>query len=132
MQIIIFSLLIIALILYLIYKIKKSFTKKELTTYALVVVAIIVAIVFSSIEQKNQLPNAFKEYYKAHKNLEVLKLSYSKTNVEVLSSSKNVYKFNYIIKKDSYEYFCEAKNIEVIQVEDEYIFKNFKEECKVK
>lgn len=132
MQILIFSLLIIGLVIFAIYKIKKSFTKKELTTYAVVIVGIIGVIIFLSYEKKNQLPNAFKEYYKTHKNMEVLKLSYNQTNVDVLSSNKNIYKFNYIIQKDAKEYFCEAKDVEVIQVEDEYIFKNFNEECKAR
>lgn len=132
MQILIFSLLIIALIIYLVYKVKTSFTKRELVTTLLIGIAIIAGIVFLNIEKKNQLPNAFKQYYKEHKNLEVLKLSFNQTNVDVLSSSKNVYKFNYIIEKNSQEYFCEAKDVEVIQVEDEYIFKNFNEECKAR
>ncbi|GGD35037.1 hypothetical protein GCM10012288_06270 [Malaciobacter pacificus] len=132
MQILIFSLLIIALIIYLVYKIKTSFTKKELVTTSVVAVSIVVAILFFSVEKKNQLPNAFKQYYKEHKGLEVLKLSFNQTNVEVLSSSKNIYKFNYLIQKEGQEYFCEAKDVEVIKVEDEYIFKDFKEECRVR
>ena len=132
MQILIFSLLIIALILFLIYKIKKSFTKKELISFSSIIVLIIVASIYFNKQNQDSLPKAFKQYYLEHKNIEILKLSFSQQNVEVLSSSKSIYNIDYIISKDTKEYVCQAKDIEVIKIEDEYIFNNFKEECKIK
>ena len=132
MQILIFSVLIIALIVFLIYKIKKNFTKKELISFISIIVLIIVASIYFNKQNKDMMPKAFKQYYLKHNNLDVLKLSISQQNVQVLSSSKSIYNFDYIISKDAREYVCQAKDIEVIKIEDEYIFNNFKETCKVK
>lgn len=132
MQILIFTLLILGLILFTIYKIKKSFSKKELLTFSVIVIAIIISFIYYNNKVENRLPIAFKKFYLEHKNIQIEKLSYLKTNIEVLKSSKNIYNFNYIFTKENKEYFCEAKDIEVIQIEDEFIFKNFKEDCKIK
>lgn len=132
MQILIFSLLIIALVFYVIYRIKKSFTKKELINFTILIILIIGSFIYYDKNQEERFPNAFKKFYLEHNNLQIEKLSYSKKNLEVLNSTKGIYTFNYIILKDEKEYFCEAKDIEVVQIEDEFVFKNFKEECRVK
>ncbi|MGM0518160.1 MAG: hypothetical protein ACQERD_00795 [Campylobacterota bacterium] len=132
MQIIIFSLIIIAIIVYITYRVKKSFTKKEIGTFVSIIVVIIAGLLYYNNFQKEKLPKAFKVYYKEQKGYEIEKLSIKQTNVQVLSSSDEIYDFIYIIKKDGKEYFCEAKNVESVLIEDEYYFKNFNEECKVK
>ena len=134
MQILLFSLVILAIIIYIVYKIKNSFTKKELIGFIVIIFIIIASSIYLTKQNGNKLPNAFKQYYLKHKNIEVLKLSFSQQNVEMLSSNKSnsIYNFDYIISKDGKEFVCHAKNIQVIKIEDEYIFNNFKEECKLK
>ena len=132
MQIIIFSLIIIAIIVFVIYKVKKSFTKKEIATFFSIITVIIAGLIYYNYVQNERLPKAFKAYYKEQKGYEVKKLSIKQTNVQVLSSSDAIYDFMYIINKNGKYYFCEANNVESILIEDEYYFKNFNESCKVK
>lgn len=129
MKIIIVALLLIIVISYLVYKIRTNFTKKELISFFLISLAVIILTTYLGKEQKNKMPNAFKKFYLNQTNIEIKKISASQTNVTVLKSDTNIYKFNYIILKNNQEYFCEANNIEVIEIENEYIFKNFKETC---
>lgn len=132
MQILIFSLLIIALIVYVIYKVKKTFSKKEIIGFFSLIVIVIAGIIYTNYLDENKLPDTFKTNYLKEKNIEILKLSYNQKNFEVLSSSKAVYDFTYIIKKDEKEYVCEAKNVEIILIEDEYVFKKYNEKCRLK
>jgi hypothetical protein len=82
--------------------------------------------------QEEKLPNVFKENYLKEHNTEILKLSSTQVNFEVLSSTKAIYDFIYIINRDNKEYVCEAKNVEVLFIEDEYVIKKYKEDCKLK
>lgn len=132
MQIIIFSLIIIAMIAFVFYKVKKSFTKKEIISFISLIVVIVAGLIYYNYFQNEKLPKAFKSYYKEQKGYEIEKLSIKQTNVQVLSSSDEIYNFVYIINKNGKEYFCEAKDVESVLVEDEYYFRNFKENCKVK
>ncbi|MGA1939338.1 hypothetical protein [Arcobacter sp. YIC-310] len=132
MQILIFSLLIIALIIYVVYKIKKTFTKKELISFTSIVILLITGAVYLNHLEENKLPNAFKANYLDEKGIKIEKLSINQTSLEVLSSSKQIYDFIYIINKNGKDLVCEAKNVEAQLIEDEYVFKNFKEECRLK
>lgn len=132
MQILIFSLLILAVIIYVIYKIKKTFTKKEVITFFTIVGVLIIGMFYFNEIEKNKLPMAFKNHYLNEKGIEISKLSYSQTNIEVLSNSKKILDFIYIIEKDEKEYVCEAKNVETQLIEDEYVFKKYKEDCRIK
>ncbi|APW65092.1 hypothetical protein LPB137_04175 [Poseidonibacter parvus] len=132
MQIILFSLIILAVLIYIIYKIKRSFTKKDFIIFFVIITAIIIAITYYNNSQEQKLPNAFKANYLQEKNIEISKLSYTQVNFEVLRSTKFVYDFLYIIKKNDKEYVCEAKNVEVQKIEDEYIFKKYNENCRLK
>ena len=132
MQLALFSLLILAVLTYIVLKIKKTFTKKDFIIFFGVIIIIISSIVYYNKEQENKLPNAFKANYLQEKNIEIEKLSFTQVNFEVLRSSKFVYDFIYIINKDNKEYVCEAKNVEVQKIEDEYIFKKYSEKCRLK
>jgi len=132
MQIILFSLIILAIVIYIIFKIKKTFTKKDFIIFITGIVFIIVGFIYYNNVQENKLPNAFKINYLQEKNIEIIKLSYTQVNFEVLRSTKFVYDFLYIINKDNKEYVCEAKDVEVQKIEDEFIFKKYKEECRLK
>lgn len=132
MQLVLFSLLILAILTYIILKIKKTFTKKDFIVFFGVIAIIIASIVYYNKAQENKLPNAFKANYLQEKNLEIEKLSFTQVNFEVLRSTKFVYDFLYIVNKDNKEYVCEAKNVEVQKIEDEYIFKKYTEKCRLK
>jgi len=132
MQLILFSLVILAVVVYIIFKIKKTFTKKDFIIFFTVIVLIIVAFLYYDKAQENKLPNAFKANYLQERNIQIEKLSFTQVNFEVLRSTKFVYDFLYIINKNDKEYVCEAKNVEVQKIEDEYIFKKYKEECRLK
>lgn len=132
MQVLVASLVILALITFIVYKIKKSITKKDIIIFLAVVALIIVGLIYNGKIQEEKLPNVFKENYLKQKNIEILKLSSTQVNFEVLSSTRSIYDFIYIIKKGNQEYLCEAKNVEVLLVEDEYVIKEYQEECKLK
>ena len=132
MQVLVASLVILALLTFIVYKIKKSITQKDVIIFLITVVLIIVAIAYNSKVQEEKLPNVFKENYLKQKNTEILKLSSTQVNFEVLSSKKSIYDFIYIIKRDNKEFVCEAKNVEVLLIEDEYVIKKYKEECRLK
>lgn len=132
MQILIFSLIVIAFIVFIIYKVKKTFTQKEIIGFISLIIILIAGMIYFNSLEENKLADAFKENYKNDRNIEILKLSYNQTNIEVLSSNKQVYDFIYIIKKDEKEYVCEAKSVEIQQIEDEYVFKKIKEDCRLK
>jgi len=132
MQILIFSLIILAILAYVIFKIKKSFTKKDIIYFFVILGLIIAAIVYFNKMQEEKLPNVFKANYLQENNIEILKLSSTQVNFEVLSSTKSIYNFIYIINRDNKEFVCEAKNVEVLLIEDEYVIKKYKEECRLK
>jgi len=132
MKILIISLLIIALIVYVIYKVKKTFTKKELYSFIAVIGFIIAGMLYYNHLEENKMPDAFKAKYLKEKNLVISKLSYTYSTLEVVSSNSSKYNFAYIITKNDKEYVCEAKDVEVQKIEDEYVFKKYKEDCRLK
>lgn len=132
MQVLVASLVILALLTFIVYKIKKSITKKDIIIFFAVLGLIIVGLIYNGKIQEEKLPNVFKENYLIQKNIEILKLSSTQVNFEVLSSTRSIYDFIYIIKKGNQEYVCEAKNVEVLLIEDEYVIKEYKENCKLK
>ncbi len=132
MKVALFTLFILAFIAYLVYKIKQSFSKKELVYISIAVLLIIGFSSYLTHKHKHKLPNTFKEDYLKNKNIKILKLSYKQTNGETLSSSKEIYDFIYIINKNNQEYVCEAKKVEAQLIEDEYVFKPYKETCREK
>lgn len=132
MQIIIFTLLIIAVIIYGVYKIKKTFTKTEIISFFAIIIFIIFGMSYLNNENKNKLPDTFKKEYLKNKKVEISKISFVQTNISVLNSTKEIYDFVYIITKNNQEYVCEAKNVEAQLIEDEYVFKPYKEDCRLK
>ena len=132
MQVLVASLVILGLLTFIVYKIKKSITKKDIIIFFVILGLLIVGLTYNNKIKEEKLPNVFKENYLKEKNIEILKLSSTQVNFEVLSSTKSIYDFIYIIKKDNQEYLCEAKNVEVLLIEDEYVIKDYKEECKLK
>ena len=132
MQVLVASLVILGLLTFIVYKIKKSITKKDIIIFFVVLALAIAGLVYNNKVQEEKLPNVFKENYLKEKNIEILKLSSTQVNFEVLSSTRSIYDFIYIIKKGNQEYVCEAKNVEVLLIEDEYVIKEYKENCKVK
>lgn len=132
MQILIFSLIIIAFIVFIIYKIKKTFSKKEIYSFFTVITILIIGMIYYNDIEDKKLPSSFKEHYFNEKNIEIIKMSYTQTNMEILSNSKEIYDFVYIVEKENKQYICEAKNVEAQKIEDEYVFKKYKEDCRLK
>ena len=132
MQVLVGTLIFLAIVVYIIYRIKKTFTKKEIYGFIGVVVVLIAGMLYYNNLEDNKLPDAFKAHYLNEKNIDIVKLSYNRTDLEMLSSSKEIYDFVYIIEKDTKQYVCEAKNVEAQRIEDEYVFKKYKEECRLK
>jgi len=131
MQILISIILIIILIGYIVYKIDKKFEKKEIIILVAVVIVVILAFTFYQKNQKEFLPNQFKEKYKKEKGLEILKLSSELLNNKNVSSKKHfIYKFTYIINKNNKEYLCVTSDVEINKIEDTYVFGKWEEECK--
>jgi archaellum component FlaF (FlaF/FlaG flagellin family) len=132
MQILIFSLVILAFILYIIYKIKKSFTKKDIIIVIGVFALVFIGFLYYGNAQDNKIPNAFKTKYENEKKQTIKKISFTQNNQQVSSKDTGIYNFIYIINKGDKEYVCEAKKVEVQKIEDEFVFKNYKEECRLK
>ena len=132
MQIIIFSLIILAVLIYLILKIKKSFTKKDVISFFAIIAIILAAITYYNKVQEDKIPNLFKANYMQEKNIQIQKLTLTQVNIEDLSSTRAVYDFLYIINKNGKDFVCEAKNVEVQKIEDEYVFKKYTEKCRLK
>jgi len=132
MQILIFSLLVIALVVYIVYKVKKTFTKKEIYSFLGLIAFIIAGMIYYNHLEENKMPEAFKAKYLNEKNIVITKLSYKYSTLDIVSSNNSKYNFAYIITKDGKQYVCEAKDVEVQKIEDEYVFKNYKEECRLK
>lgn len=136
MQIMVFSLILIALAAFIIYKVNDKFETKEITILITLIVIIIGATTLLLNKDENALPDIFKTKYEASKNVEIIKLSSERLNNKTTSSKTNfVYRFDYIIKKDNKELVCTANNIKIKKIEDEYIFENFdsfKEKCSSK
>ncbi len=131
MQIFIAIILIIILIALIIYKLNNQFEKKELLILISIIVVVILVFTMYEKNQKNFLPNAFKEKYKKETNVDILKLSSELLNNKVISSKDHfIYKFTYIIRKNNKEYLCVANNVNINKIQDEYIFDKWIEECK--
>lgn len=127
------SLIIAALI---IYKINKKFEARELIILLVVVVVPVIIGTYLLDNKSNEVPNKFKSKYESEKDVKILKLTFERLNNKNVSSKTNfIYDFNYIVQKDNKELFCNAKEVKIKKIQDEYIFENFEklnEECKSK
>lgn len=136
MQILFIIILFLALLTFLIFKIRNKFKIKELITFLVTITFLSLAGYFYLEKEENKIPNLFKAKYEDKFKIEIKKFSYTRVNNIYLSSDKIfLYNFNYIIEKDSLEQFCSVKNQKIIKIEDEYVFESFdklKEECKKK
>lgn len=132
MQILIFSLLILLLIVFLVYRVKKRFTNKDLQRLLIVVGVVIAGLFLYDGYLDEKIPNSFKAKYLKDKNIKIDKLTYNKTSVEAVSSNKSNYSFSYIINKDGKDFVCQANDVLVTTIEDEIIVSDFKEKCQEK
>jgi hypothetical protein len=126
MQIIIASLILIAVLAFIIYKVNNKFETREATILLIIIVITAIGTSLFLNKQENFIPKMFKEKYQEDRKIKVLKLSYERLNNKTVASNTNfVYKFDYIIKKDNKEFVCSSNNVKVKKIEDEYIFINF-------
>ncbi len=133
MQILIFSLIVILLLGYIFYKLEQFYSKKTIIIGTLFTIGIIWLGVYFSNNNEIGINKAFKEKYKQEFGYKIDKLSSNIINKgKNLSLNEYFYKFIYIVKKDNKEFVCEANDIFVQVIEDEYVFKDIKEECREK
>jgi ABC-type uncharacterized transport system substrate-binding protein len=126
MQIMVFSLILIALAAFIIYKVNDKFETKEIIILITLIVIIIGTTILLLNKDENVLPEIFKTKYEASKNVEIIKLSSERLNNKTTSSKTNfVYRFDYIINKDNKELVCTANSVKIKKIEDEYVFENF-------
>lgn len=135
MQIILFSLIVIGLLGYVMYKLSTVYTislQKILISLTAVFVLISVGI-FLSVDNKEDFEELFKEKYKSQFGYEISKISSENiVDSQLLSKTDMYYKFIYIVEKEGKTYVCEANNVLIQKIEDEYVFQPIKEECRVK
>ncbi|MDD2640214.1 MAG: hypothetical protein PHS65_04405 [Arcobacteraceae bacterium] len=133
MQIMLGFIALLALVVYIIYKVNKKFEKKEFMILLGIVVLMIIGYILYEKKQETFFPNLFQEKYLTDKNIAIEKLSYELLNNKNISSrTQFIYKFVYIIQKDEKEYLCTAPKVEINKIGDEFIFTNFntlQEEC---
>ena len=126
MQIILIVILFIVFIAFIIYKINNKFETKEfLILTAILILSGILA--YALVEDKKQeVPELFKAKYEKTNNVTISKFSFERLNNKMVTSRTNfIYNFDYIILKDGIEYVCNAKNVKIKKIEDEYVFENF-------
>ncbi|MDX9796103.1 MAG: hypothetical protein RBT24_04685 [Arcobacteraceae bacterium] len=133
MQIMLGFIALLALVVYIIYKVNKKFEKKEFMILLGIVVLMIIGYILYEKKQETFFPNLFQEKYLTDKNIAIEKLSYELLNNKNISSrTQFIYKFVYIIQKDEKEYLCTAPKVEINKIGDEFVFSNFntlQEEC---
>lgn len=136
MQIIISTLIFMAILSFIIYKINNKFSNKELVILLTIVTIGVVAMQLFLENKEDKIPSLFVKKYETIKNVKILKLSYEELNNKNISSDINfIYKFDYIIEKDKKQLVCTANKVQIKKIEDEYVFINFatfKETCKNK
>ncbi len=136
MQILAITVIFLAILAFLIFKIRDRFKIKELVILLAIIFSFSLVTYFYLENKENKIPNLFKAKYEEELKIKIKKFSSTRVNNIYLSSDKIfVYDFNYIIEKNGIEEFCSLKNQKIIKIEDEYVFENFKElkeECKKK
>lgn len=136
MQIIVSTLIFMAILSFIIYKINNKFSNKELIILLTIVTIGVIAMQLFLENKEDKIPSLFVKKYENIKNIKILKLSYEELNNKNISSDINfVYKFDYIIEKDKKQLVCTANKVQIKKIEDEYVFTNFstfKETCKNK
>ncbi|RXJ83136.1 hypothetical protein [Arcobacter sp. CECT 8985] len=133
MQIILFMLVIIILLLVIYQKLRRKYSAKKIAMGTLLLIIILSLGVYISSTSESGIKKAFIQKYKKEFGYKIAKLTATMlTNNETRNSNEYYYKFVYIVNKNKKEYVCEANNIFVQLIEDEYVFKTIKEECREK
>lgn len=124
---------LVALVVYILYKVNKKFEKKEFILLLIIIASIIVGYLVYEKKKENYFPNLFTQTYLKRNNIAIEKLSYELLNNKYISSKTQfIYKFTYIIQKEGKEFLCTAPKVEINKIGDEFIFTNFanlQEEC---
>ncbi len=133
MQILIFSLIVVLLLGYIFYKLNQFYSKKVIISWTLFVVGFVWLSIYLSSYSEVGINKAFKAKYKKEFGYKIDKLSSNIINKgKNLGLNEYFYKFIYIVKKDNKEFVCEANDVYVQMIEDEYVFKEIKEKCREK
>lgn len=130
MQYLVGFTLLIALVVFILYKVNNQFEKKEFTILLIIISVTVLIYNLYEDKQDNFYPNLFKEHYTNTHQTEIEKLSYKLLNNQQISAKdKFIYNFTYIIRKEKQTYLCEAKNVTISKIEDSYVFEKYEEDC---
>ncbi len=133
MQIFIAFLLLLALLVFLIYKVNNKFEKKEFIILSVILIITIGGYFFYDKNQDERFPKKFQALYLKHNNIAISNLSYELLNNKNISSKNYfIYKFTYVINKDGKNSICIMPKVEIEKIGKEFVFKNFiqlEEEC---
>lgn len=133
MQIIIFVLVLIILGAVIYQKLRRKYTTGQILLGTTAITVLFIGSIYIFNMSEGGIKAAFKSKYKEIYGNEISKLSASiMQSKKGLEANEYFYRFVYITIKDKKEYVCEARNVFVQLIEDEYVFKEIKEECREK
>jgi len=133
MQIIIFVLVLIILGAVVYQKLRRRYAASQILLGTAIISVLFIGSIYIFNMNEGGIKAAFKSKYKEIYGNEISKLSASiMQSKKGLEANEYFYRFVYITIKDKKEYVCEAKNVFVQLIEDEYVFKEIKEECREK
>lgn len=133
MQIILFVLILIILGAVVYQKLRKKYSPVQILMGTMFVSIFFTGLIYVFNINEGGIKDAFKSKYKEVYGHKISKLSASIIDKgKSLGANEYYYKFVYITKKDNKEYVCEANEVFVQLIEDEYVFKEIKEECREK
>lgn len=131
MQYILGFIILLALVVFVLYKINDRFEKKEFTILMVIILVTVVGYNFYDHKKEEFFPKLFKEHYLQTHQIEIDKLSYTLQNNQQLSAKdKFIYNFSYLIHKENKSYLCEANGVTINKIEDTYVFDKYEENCK--
>ncbi len=135
MQIFIAFLLLLALLVFIIYKVNNQFEKREFIILSIILVITIGGYLFYDKNQDERFPKQFKALYLKHNKIDISNLSYELLNNKNISSKNYfIYKFTYVINKEGKNSICVMPKVEIEKIGNDFVFKSFnqlKEECQV-
>lgn len=132
MQIILFSLILVGLLGYIVFKVSDIYhiSLRKIMISLTSVFVLVSIVLFLSVDKQEDFEELFKEKYQNDFGFEISKITSEEIiKNQVLSQKDIYYKFTYIVKKDNKTYVCEANNIRILKIEDEFVLQNIKEVC---
>lgn len=132
MQIILFSLILVGLLGYVVFKLSDIYhlsLKKIMLFLSFVFILIFIGI-FLSVDKQEDYESLFKQKYEKDFGLKISKIVAKEiVKNQVLTQKDRYYKFTYIVEKANKTYVCEANDVKIQKIEDEFVLQNINEVC---